>query len=103
MKLQEENPIDYNECTREQLIEIVLRRDENFIKLADDYLKTKDHINNLCMFIADEMMGMAKNMQTEMILTQAGTPSIDAEDVQKDMGKVEAYTTILNKLTPIFK
>lgn len=83
MILQEEQPIDYNECNREQLIEILLRRDENFIKLAEDYLKTKDHINNLCMFIGDEMMSMAKNMQTEMVLTQAGTPSIDQRICKK--------------------
>lgn len=103
MKLQEEEPIDYSECTREELIEIVLRRDENFIKLANDYLKTKDHINNLCMFIGDEMMAMHKNFQTEQILSQAGTSSIDQEDIQRDMGKVEAYTNILNKITQILK
>lgn len=103
MKLEQENPIDYYECLREELIEILLRRDKNFIELAEEYLKIKEHINNLCMFIGNEMMAMHKNMQTEIVLSQAGTPSVDPSDIEKDLGKVEAYTTILNKLTPILK
>jgi hypothetical protein len=103
MKLQEEEPIDYNECTREQLIEIVLRRDENFNTLGNHYLEMSKHINNLFQVLTNESINITKRIQTEMTLTESGVPSADGDkEMERDMGKLQAFDMVTRLLLPIY-
>lgn len=103
MNFENELPVNYNECNREQLIELISKRDENFIKLGNEYLEVMNTLGNIIIEIENEANKTIRIMKTEFTLSQAGVPSSDEKNIlEKEIGRMEAFDFILKVLAPIY-
>jgi capsid portal protein len=103
MNFENELPVNYNECNREQLIELISKRDENFIKLGNAYLEVMNMLGNIIIEIENEANKTIRIMKTEFTLSQAGVPSSDEKNIlEKEIGRMEAFDFILKVLAPIY-
>lgn len=94
--------LDYNTCTKEQLIAIMFQKDENFVKLGNRYLKIFEGLNMTLEGLLNETLSITKLMQTEVTLINAGVESKDAKLLmEREHGKLQAYQKVLNMLMPI--
>ena len=101
--MEREELIDYNECSREKLLELVIKRDAMLIELGHKYLAVNEHVNKTLQFIVDEGFNSNQMFKTEATLEDAGVPSADQDLVfAKEIAKLEAYQKIVALLTPIF-
>jgi hypothetical protein len=103
MNLENELPIDYNECNREQLFELLIKRDREFIQLGKEYLEVMNLLGNIIFEIENEAQKTLSIMKTEIALSDAGVPSSDEEAIlKKEVGRMEAFDFILRTLSPIY-
>lgn len=101
--MEKEELIDYNECSREKLLELLAKRDAMCVELGNKYLALNEHVNKTLQYIIDESFKANKMFKTEETLNDAGVPSADQDLVYaKEIAKLEAYQKIVALLTPIF-
>jgi hypothetical protein len=103
MNLENELPIDYNECNREELFELLIKRDKEFLQLGKEYLQVMSDLGNIILQIENEAQKTLSIMKTEIALSDAGVPSSDEELIlKKEVGRMEAFDFILKTLEPIY-
>lgn len=98
-----EEPLNYEECSREKLLEVIQNRDKYVIEISKQYLEQSNLIVRLTETLMSESLKSSQVFQTEKMLADAGTPSADAtKNIDIEYGKIEGFKIALKILAPEF-
>jgi hypothetical protein len=104
LNLDFDTNLDYNDCTKEQLIALLYQKDENFVELGNCHLRMSEGLNRVLEGLANESLGITRLMQTEITLQNAGVDSKDSKLImEREFGKLQAYQQLINMLMPIYE